>query len=614
MSNFRFVANSWSEAWAHRRVFVPVYLAMRLLALAVIAPLMGLFVNLAVGLSSQSALTDQDIAMFILTPAGLAATLGVVSILLLVEVLSFTVMTATLRSGELRLFPALRDAAYLVLGRGRSLLLFALLFLIKVLLLAAPFLLAGLAVAAWQLGSYDINYYLAYHPPEFLLTIGVCAVLAGVMVLVILGRASGWALALHMVIFEKAGPRSAFRDSMDDMHGRRMRLSLQVVIWFAIRGIMAAGLAALAGLVLNLMPLEPGQGLKLALLLSLCVIAIWALAGLVLAAVALGALACLLDRVYGKPGEKVQTPAGASTSIRRGLAVGGAAMAGLAVVGFGTGAALLDRISSTDQVEIIGHRGAAGSHPENTMASIEQAIVDGADWVEIDVQETAEGEIAVIHDSDFMKLAKVPTKIWDATAADLAEIDIGSWFDPSFADERTPMLRDVLATAQGRAKVLIELKYYGHDVDLENRVIALVEEAGMADQVATMSLKYPAVQKMLTLRPDWRAGTLAATAVGDLAGLDGDFIAVNAGIANVALVDAVNASGKDLYVWTVNDPLQMSRMISMGVNGLITDEPALAHRVLDVRAGLSTPERLVLWISQSLGMELNAKTYRDDSP
>ncbi|MEM7319262.1 MAG: glycerophosphodiester phosphodiesterase family protein, partial [Pseudomonadota bacterium] len=252
--------------------------------------------------------------------------------------------------------------------------------------------------------------------------------------------------------------------------------------------------------------------------------------------------------------------------------------------------------------------------PENTMASVLKAIEDGADWVEIDVQETADDVIVVMHDSDYMKLAGVNLKIWDATMADLQDIDIGSWFDPAYGGERTPTLSDVLAASQGKAKVLIELKYYGHDVDLENRVIALVEEMGMADDVAVMSLKYPAVQKMLELRPDWRVGVLAATAIGNLAGLDGDFIAVSTGLARPGLIRSVQDSGKDFYVWTVNDPLQMSKMISMGVDGLITDEPALVRKVIDIRNTLSPAERLLLWVTHELDVGLDPDEGRDDSP
>jgi glycerophosphoryl diester phosphodiesterase len=205
--------------------------------------------------------------------------------------------------------------------------------------------------------------------------------------------------------------------------------------------------------------------------------------------------------------------------------------------------------------------------------------------------------VVVAHDSDFMKLAGVDLKIWDATMADLAEIDIGTWFDSSYSGERTPTLRQALEAVKGRGKVMIELKYYGHDVDLESRVVDIVEEIDMASDVSVMSLKYDGVRKMQAIRPDWRYGVLAATAIGDLAALEADFLAVNTGQASLQLIRRAHKKGKKIYVWTVDDALTMSRMISMGVDGLITNEPALARRVMEARNRLATYERLALWLT-----------------
>ncbi|MGI9394840.1 MAG: glycerophosphodiester phosphodiesterase family protein, partial [Boseongicola sp.] len=74
-------------------------------------------------------------------------------------------------------------------------------------------------------------------------------------------------------------------------------------------------------------------------------------------------------------------------------------------------------------------------------------------------------------------------------------------------------------------------------------------------------------------------------------------LAVNTGQASLALIRRAHARGKQIYVWTVDEPLTMSRMISMGVDGLITNKPALARRVMDARNDLTTYERLALWIT-----------------
>ena len=110
-----------------------------------------------------------------------------------------------------------------------------------------------------------------------------------------------------------------------------------------------------------------------------------------------------------------------------------------------------------------------------------------------------------------MKLAGNPVKVWEADLATIQQIDIGSWFDPEFANERVPTLAQVLEEIKGRSKLVIELKYYGHDQQLEQRVIDLVEAAGMEQDIVIMSLKLEGIEKVQALRPDWTTGLLAAT-------------------------------------------------------------------------------------------------------
>jgi glycerophosphoryl diester phosphodiesterase len=218
----------------------------------------------------------------------------------------------------------------------------------------------------------------------------------------------------------------------------------------------------------------------------------------------------------GEP-DQLSTPAAHG---RPGPRMGWHALAAILVAGVvvaaGTGYWLLQGIQVDDQVRIVAHRGAAGKAPENTLASVRQAIEDGTDWVEIDVQETRDGEVVVVHDSDFMKLAGVDLKVWDASMDQLDAIDVGAWFGPAFRGERVPALRQVLELARGKVGVVIELKYYGHDQQLEQRVVDRVEAAGMASEVVIMSLDYAAIQKIRALRPDWTIGLLSAKAIGDL--------------------------------------------------------------------------------------------------
>jgi glycerophosphoryl diester phosphodiesterase len=141
---------------------------------------------------------------------------------------------------------------------------------------------------------------------------------------------------------------------------------------------------------------------------------------------------------------------------------------------------LLMRVAWTDRpVTVFAHRGAAAQAPENTLAAFRLAGTLRADYVELDVQESLDGIVVVVHDSDLMKIGRSPLKIWEGTAEQLRGVDIGSSFDPRFNNERVPTLAEALAACKGVSRVDIELKDYGHDERLEERVVELVEAAGM---------------------------------------------------------------------------------------------------------------------------------------
>ena len=185
---------------------------------------------------------------------------------------------------------------------------------------------------------------------------------------------------------------------------------------------------------------------------------------------------------------------------------------------------------------------------------------------------------------------------------------------PSSAPSRLPNLEEVLEIARGKVHVDIELKYYGHDEQLEERVVSIVEDTDMVPEVVIMSLSQAAIREVRTLRPSWTIGLLTATALGDLTRVDADFLAVYTGMATSRFVRAAHRVGKDVYVWTVNDPVHMSRMIGRGVDGIITDEPALAKRVLAERAELSSLERLLLEAALWLGAAPPERSPSTDVP
>jgi glycerophosphoryl diester phosphodiesterase len=604
------------------RQVVAVHLMYVGLSIVVFAPLLGVLGQALLKLSGKPALADMDLLVFALSPAGMlafsvfAAVAIVISAFELASLMAIGVANA---NGK-----PIGVAASLSFSFSRitHIFQFAAWLILRLIIIVVPFIIVSGAVAFFLITDYDINFYLAVQPPAFWAAAIIIGFIGLLMAGVLVHRLSNWSLALPLVLFAGISPSKSFAASNKRTQQSSRIIFRSFVVWIAITltlGVMVTIVVQLlAGL---LVPLFISTVAWLAIVFGLLT-ALWLTLSTLATALTIGGLALLLvviaQQLEPQPfvldmQSRAVRKLKPTVKIKHRLLLGLVVSAAVATF---IGYVLLDEIQITDDAQIIAHRGAAGVAPENTLASIRQAIVDGTDWVEIDVQETADGEVVVIHDSDFMKLAGVNLKVWEATAGDLANIDIGGWFAPEFADERVPTLAAVLTEVKGRSKLIVELKYYGHDQQLEQRVIDLIEAADMQNDTMIMSLEYAGIQKVRALRPDWKIGLLSARAVGDLTRLDADFLAVNIAMARPALVKAAHAAGKELYIWTINDALAMSQMMSLGVDGIITDVPALGREVLTARAQLSSAQRLLLHMAPLFGVDppsLNIESNDADS-
>jgi glycerophosphoryl diester phosphodiesterase len=232
--------------------------------------------------------------------------------------------------------------------------------------------------------------------------------------------------------------------------------------------------------------------------------------------------------------------------------------------------------------------------PENTLAAFKAAIDAGADYVELDVQHTRDRQVVVMHDADFMRMGGDPRRVADLTAAEIATIDIGRKFGPQFAGQHAPTLEEVIDLARGRIRINIELKYNVPDPGLAPAVVELLRGEDFIDQVVVTSLDYAALKQVKSLEPRIRTGHIVTAAVGDVLRTEADFLSLNSAKAPAPLVRRARAAGKDVAVWTVNDPEVMLRMIERGVDNIITDDPALLVRVMKERGALDKAEILGL--------------------
>ncbi|HEX5048821.1 MAG TPA: glycerophosphodiester phosphodiesterase family protein [Gammaproteobacteria bacterium] len=573
--------------------------AYKLLAFAVLTPLASWLIYWLRGGTSDRVIADVDIALFFFTtPAGIVTlVLGAALFASITAVENACLMAV----GFARAHGIVLEApGALRFGGSRALdvLRVAIQMVLRLIAGAIPFGLAAGAVYLALLRDHDINYYLARRPPEFMAAIAIAALLGAGLAALLLRTIARWALALPLVLFENVSPRRALGESARRAAGSHLTILTVLAAWavgaFALVA-AAAWLVDFAG-----RAIAPSlAGSLTALLVFLGVLTVLgAVLMLIVGIVNASAAALLIVRLYTAVGSSqaapdVLAPYAAHRRLlsNRTLAIGGA-VAAIAALGIAPAAFLVNR--GQLPALIIAHRGSSAEAPENTLAAFRLAANERTDFIELDVQESSDGQVLVVHDSDLMKVGGNATKVWEGDAAKLRSVDIGSFKSPQFAAERVPTLAEALDACKGKCKVVVELKQYGHSQRLEERVVEIVEAAGMQDDCVFMSLDHGMVQKMKTLRPSWRVGVLVAKAIGDLTDLKADFLAVEARMATRGFIRRAHRTGQDVFIWTVNDPAWMFVGLSRGVDGLITDKPDVARAVIERRARMTDTERFVV--------------------
>ncbi len=571
------LSSAWADLRSCWRALTCTVLLYTAFATVVLLPLIGIFLRLLIARTHGSAVADVDIAWFFLTTGP-----GVLGLILVAALLAAVtaVQQACLMSvglGEARgVVVRVRDAFAHAASRTAPILGLTHRLVIRVLLLILPFALIIGAAYFGLLRRYDINYYLAARPPEFWAAAAIIGAAAVSCIVWIAKKAADWILILPLVLFEGMTPTRAFSESARLMRGHRRAVLLSVAAWALLAVVLAAAVTPAMQALGRFMAPAFSESMAGTLFFVGLIAVIWLIVGFAVSVIvgALFALICVRWYVTTAPGSDFALPRRLEHQIVPGDAhrqVSWAtvlAIVALAVpVSAGVAYALMQHVWTDRAVLVIAHRGASEDAPENTLAAFRRAGIERADYVELDVQESSDGVVLVAHDSDLMKVARVPLKIWSSTAAQLRAVDIGSYYSSAYADQRVPTLAEALAACKGVTHVNIELKDYGHNQQLEERVIGLVEAAGMQDQVVTMSLSRAMVAKMKRLRPNWTSGLLIAKAIGDATRLPVDFLAVESSMARRDFIRSAQAVGKPVYVWTVNDPERMIRLMGLGVDG-----------------------------------------------
>lgn len=256
---------------------------------------------------------------------------------------------------------------------------------------------------------------------------------------------------------------------------------------------------------------------------------------------------------------------------------------------------------------ILGHRGASARAPENTLVAFSLAMNNGADGIEFDVRLSRDQVAVVIHDATLKRTAGIDRKVSELTAAELQQIDVGSWFDrkkrqtttafitAAFINEKLPTLSEVFDLFRAnRGLLYVEMKCEPEEGPaLASAVVRLTREAQLAERVVVESFDLNAIAEVKRIDSGIRTAalfepklsrpisTLRKLRMVDVAGgVGADEIALHHTLASARVVEKAKREGLEVVLWTVDDPRWIRRARSLGVKALIANDPAgmLRHR------------------------------------
>ena len=242
-----------------------------------------------------------------------------------------------------------------------------------------------------------------------------------------------------------------------------------------------------------------------------------------------------------------------------------------------------------ERMWIVGHRGAMGHAPENTMASFQLAHKLGVEAVELDVHLSADGHLVVLHDETLERTTDGTGEVSALTLAQLQQLDAGSKFSKDYAGERIPTLEEVLAWANGvRMPVIIEFKRNLNVRAIVEAAIGLVERVGAGEDVAFISFDHFIPAGVKQARPAWQTGVLFVGRPVDpvhlatAAGADG--LLPNFYFVEPDMMQAAHAAGKWVGCWAPNSEKELGYALKQNVDVIGTNFPDRLHAMV-ARAG-----------------------------
>ena len=573
-----------------RRNFRPLliyHLYFSVLAVVVLVPASAWISTMLLTRAGLPLVGPRDMAGFFLSPAGIGWVLAAGSLGLLVFFIhhaGMIVIAARPSAGQYR---RAISALWEVGRKIPDLLLLAVIQVGAHLAVAAPFL--GVLGASWYflLRDYDPYYLVSVQPSVFLMFLGICVPVALGMILCNGLIYLRWILAFPVLLLENGRPVAALKRSMALSRGHLRTLCVLVpgaaLVLLLVPAILASVLELFGRFIMGRLPEVFAVLIPFVLLLLSAYILLAVLLSFFGAAVNSQLIFQLYREASGAPPVKQYGPAPA----RAGLYAWGLE-AVLLIFAVGQAFFVLHSFYDfQDSVHISAHRGSSMNAPENTLPAIEMAIREGADYVEIDVRQTADGHLVLLHDRDLRRIAGKPRLIWEMSIDEVRRVGAGEWFHPRFRGVGIPTLEAAIEAVRGRAKLYLEIKPSIHTPDLTRNVVSVLRQKDFTRDVLIGALQPEVLEEVRHLEPELETALFVHTMIGEPDRSRIDALSLRAEIVTRGEIREAAGHGHELHVWTVNDRREMSRFIDMGVDNIITDRPDVLAGLLEERAELS---------------------------
>ena len=214
----------------------------------------------------------------------------------------------------------------------------------------------------------------------------------------------------------------------------------------------------------------------------------------------------------------------------------------------------------------IGHRGAAGHAPENTLAAIQKGIVLGVDFVELDVRRTADAVLVILHDATVNRTTDGKGRVDRLSLRDIEKLNAGN-------GEHIPTLKEVLMVAGGKAGLMLELKAEG----VAQQTVESVREAGFKGPVIYASFLHKELTHVRAADPEASLmvlfGGLSRASVARAIQYGSSYVGLRHDKATRALVDSFHRADLLVFVYTANTPRDIQHALSLDVDGVISNFP-----------------------------------------